>query len=454
MRRTLAGAAIHVTLRRSSIHMSTPDVVSRLRFFICVALPLALSFAATAASPPPALSGSQRDWDARFRAAYARQSDSDAVDALTVIAQRWPQLLSHYADRSVLRVINALAQSPPEQERRLQLLRALYAARWKFDYGVEPSNLWGDLVRMLVDRGEFQEARHVVGRIRAPRAILELRVDKRFDVLRKNNPKAFDVRLAAEQELADWAGAAARFPRELDATAELIYAHLNSGKFEEALSLADATLARIQAGSARALYDDPENALNWIYDYRGRALRALGEWRECELNLKSALAEPEWGRRNVSNAINLASFYVEFNRIDEAVDALGTLPDPHSPVSGYGRMQVMVVSQAIALARKDAVGARTALDYMREHWSDAPETYRDALLRADEIEDAAAFLIERLLDLQTRASALASVQSYPEAPRSPQGEVIAARWARLLTREDVRSAIAQVGRVERSSIPR
>ncbi len=397
----------------------------------------------------------QRDWDARFVAAFQRGADSEAVDALTVIAQRWPATVARYRDRAILRVVNAIGDSPPEEERRLKLLSALYAAQWKFDYGVEPSQLWSSLVRLLVDRGRIDEARAVVTRIRAPRAVLELRVDKRFDVLRAADRRALDVNLAAEQELADWTRAASSFPRRLDATADMLYAHLNSGKFEEALALADATLARVAAAkSASALYDDPGDALNWIYDYRGHALRALGEWQECELNLQSALAEPEHDQRNVSNAINLASFYMEFGRVDEAVAALGSLADPHSPVTGYGRMQVMDVRHAISLARKDVSGAREALDYLREHRRDAAEAFQTALLRENRTDEAAAFLIERLADKSTRTQALASVQSYPDTPQSPAGKVIGARWVQLLSREDVRSAVAAVGRIEHFSIPR
>ena len=51
--------------------------------------------------------------------------------------------------------------------------------------------------------------------------------------------RALDVNLAAEQELADWTRAASSFPRRLDATADMLYAHLNSGKFEEALASFD-----------------------------------------------------------------------------------------------------------------------------------------------------------------------------------------------------------------------
>jgi hypothetical protein len=231
---------------------------------------------------------------------------------------------------------------------------------------------------------------------------------------------------------------------------QFTYSQLAAGLYEDMLKTAADAMSRIQAAPAKEPpYDDMDKVI-WILDNRARALAALQRWSEAEKEVREAADRKEGGDRNVSNIINLAWFYAEAGRSDEA---LATLLDIGQDMSAYGFMQMHGVRYAAALQRGDAQIANESLAYIVEHRNDAMDLWQWTLVRANRLDEAAALLIERLRDPMLRGQALDDLQDYANPPPQAQRAVWNARWIEIRERPDVRRAIDAVGRIEKFGIP-
>jgi len=395
------------------------------------------------------------DLDIRFRSAYVRQANAEAARALAQIAARFPDALSRYPDV----VIGRTAHLPgtgtaAEQAARFELLQKLFALNWKYECGIEPSSLWADLIRELVDHGRVDEAVQVVPHIQSPGQMILLRVDKRFDEVLRRAAPVLSVEGVATANLQNWRQANAKCPRRLNVVNGLLQATFAAGKFEASLSLADEAIARVEAAkSPREAFDDAEAELNWLYDSRARALQALGRWDDAVAALQKSKSLSEHGTPNVSNTINLADLYVMLGRADEALETLAPLVAGQRNASPYGRMQVQWVRYTAAMMKKDDATARKAFEFLRQHRADAPQTFQDALLWANRADEWARCLIERLHDPGDRGEALRHLQIYAEMAEPPMEAQLWKRVRELTDRADVRAAVAEVGTIERFDVP-
>jgi tetratricopeptide (TPR) repeat protein len=330
-----------------------------------------------------------------------------------------------------------------------ELLDALYTAKWKMEYDVEPSIMWRDLAALELDRGNLARAREVVGRVQSPHIVIGMRIDRRFDKLRKTVPQYFDVNAAVEKELASMRSLVHRSPRSLGAVVQLTYSQLGAGLYDDMLKTADDVLRRIENAPAKEPpYDDMDKVI-WIYDNRARALAGLQRWGDAEKEVRAAADRKEDGERNTSNVINLAWFYAEAGRSD---DALATLLDVGG-MSKFGMMQMHGVRYAAALQKNDTEIANESLTYLVEHRNDALDTWQWTLVRANRLDEAAALLIERLRDPVLRGDALYDLQDYSNPPPQAQRALWNDRWRQIRDRPDVRKAIDAVGRIEKFRIP-
>ena len=385
------------------------------------------------------------DWRYRFISAQISGARADAILALTTLARRWPEQLKSFNSRFVHRAVMAERADRASDDARFFLLEALYAAQWKLEYDIEPSAAWADFVRLLLDRGDLGRAASVSASITSPRILLALRVDKRFDAIVRAAPARFDIAAAMAREIGAFQSLAAAWPRQLDLKYELICAYLDAAQNERALAVADAVLSD---ASRETAYDDYADKINWILDSRAMALRRVGRWREALSYLEQAAAHLENGRPNVSNAINLAGLHAQFGRSREALAALGTMAFETEGVSEYGGMQIHHVLLLAAIAGHDTTSMKDALEFMREHQSAASSTYQEALLDANEIEQAADLLIRRLKDPVLRGAALEEMQDYRSGALSPSERTFEARWRQLKARSDVQATLAEFGRIE------
>jgi tetratricopeptide (TPR) repeat protein len=289
-----------------------------------------------------------------------------------------------------------------------------------------------------------------VSRVQSPHVVIGMRIDRRFDPLRESVPKYFDVEAAVKSELAMLRAIVQRSPRSMNAIVELTYSQLGAGLYEETLATTADVLRKIETAPAKEPpYDDMDKVI-WIYDNKARALAATQRWSEAEKEVRAAADRKEDGERNVSNVINLAWFYAEAGRSDEA---LATLLDLGQSMTKYGLMQMHGVRYAAALQKGDAEIANESLTYLVEHRNDSLDMWQRTLVIANRLDEAAALLIERLRDPVLRGAVLNDLQDYADPPPQEQRAVWNARWRQIRDRPDVRKAIEAVGRIEKFRVP-
>jgi beta-barrel assembly-enhancing protease len=383
-----------------------------------------------------------------FRAQFAAQVEAwaDAGLAIATIAKRWPTDLAKVNNELVGRTAFMMKKDSRLGAERQDLLNALFAAHYTNEWGTEPSSYWKDLIVDALARNDLALARDFSARITDAETLIALHIDKRFDALVEAEPRGFEVRPAAEREVKRLRNVVDQNPRSLGALVQYGYAMLEVGQFAELVKLSDKTISRAENASIKSPpYDDASEQLNWIYDNKFRALRALGRWDEALAVLESGRMKRERGSGNVSQAINLGGFYIELGRPDEALKSLDGIDWAHS-LSGYGRMQLQHVRYCAYLQLHSANEADKVFAYLRENKDDAPDTWQDVMLDSGDMDGAAALLISRLHDVKERDAALASVQMYSKIIEPPKTAEARKRRDVLLARDDVRAAIDAVGR--------
>ncbi len=90
------------------------------------------------------------------------------------------------------------------------------------------------LTRDLAERGETARAllvaSHIDAPLDAPRPLLAMRIDKRFDALVLKNPRIFDIHAAAAREVADYRIAVPLNPPSLGVVVGLASAYIDAGR--------------------------------------------------------------------------------------------------------------------------------------------------------------------------------------------------------------------------------
>ncbi len=393
------------------------------------------------------------DWAGRFTAAYWAQNWVDAGHSLVMLAKHWPQRLQDIDDGYVTGTAHEL-DTVTDADSRIELLEALFDADYNLANGHQPSHLWRDLSVALLAAGRTERARLAAARITYPLTLVSLRVDRRYADIVSALPQHFDIDRAIAEDREQAAADMRARPRSLEAVMGYTYALLGSGRATEVLRVAEEALARIaRAAPDTAPYDDVEEYRPWIMNNRTIALQNLGRRDEALAQLERASTLDENGSTNVSQAINLASFYLALGRPQDAIDAMDRI-DWARDMSGYGKMQMQGVRHDAlrALGRKEE--AAQALMYLRDHQRDDPDSYFYALLDEGDLDAASAQLVARLEDPYQRNDALLGVQRYLETPMTGIEREIERRRQAVLDRPGVREAIEKVGLRERFNIVR
>ena len=406
-----------------------------------------LSIRASAMTPLEA-----KDWDLRFLLACRLGNRADAAIALTRIAEQWPAMLSGYSQQTVFWTVYPSSQKDKIEDDLLSLRLALYRASWTLDFGVAPAELWAGLAADLALRGKQNAALEIVAHSNAPRELLSMRIDKRFDSFIRRRPELFDVALAAKRRIEDWEAAVKTHPRALQAVIELTYAYLDAGRYEDTLTLTESIIERINRAETFAKeFDDEPTTYNWLLDNHARALLALGRWDEARAEFRSAATRKENGSANMSNAINFASALTDHGSGDEAMAILNSVPT--EKLSTYGKMQWHRTRLQAAVTRNDEALLNDSLTYLKRHAKDSRSTYLLALVRANRLETAAHYLIRRLLDIDSRSWALQLVQNYSDSPAPQELQQQRNNLQKVVLRPDVQYAISEVGHIEQVPLP-
>jgi tetratricopeptide (TPR) repeat protein len=408
----------------------------------------AYEYLVIATSAPAAIAD---DWLRRARTGLILEKWQDAALSLITVARKWPKTLSGDAFnyRMISMATHALGRDPGMRAQRTELLDVLFTAGYQAEYEFEPSHLWVILATDAVERRDYSRAREISRRITAHATWISMRIDKRFDVLVKLEPRLFDIRAAALREAKQLKQAVHVNPNRLGPLVWYGEVLLALGRFDELIALAERAITRVEgAPQDSPPYEDQDRQLNWVYNLKSTALTALGRWEEA------AEVLVEWRRsgRNhedtVSQAINLGVLYNEMGRPDDALQAVHGI-DWSGDISPYGRVQLQYVRFQAYLQKGNEAETRDILTWMRDHQDDAIATVQATLLEVGDVEGAAELFKKRLRDADERADALSEVQQYAQASRTARREQLNALGEVLLARADVVAAIAEVGRREK-----
>lgn len=363
-----------------------------------------------------------------------------AATHLLHLLARWPHTVENLSQRHISMVEHELEHASPL---RLALLQRLFELEWSRE-GLGASHLWHELAVLLVDMGETGAASAAINGIRTPQEVVKLRVDRRFDALVDRDAPRFDVQNVAAARARELRVKAMLEPERLDVLMELTYALLAIDRSDEVLTMSDAALALIETlGPGQTLFEDVGDRI-WLMNNRAIALRRMGRIDEALEQMLVARGLEEDGQPNVSQALNLGSFYCGLGRPGHALDAIA----PVGMMSGYGRMVQMAVKHCAARQKGDLEAGEEALAYLRDHRRDAHGIYVDALLEAGRMDEAAAAVIGLLEDAGTRADALFDAQDFLRPDPLPGDAMRSGRQADLYRRRDVRDAVTRVGRIE------
>jgi len=430
--------------------LSAPRGLSPYEYYFCERL-LALAFLDLGDHPAalaPARFASQTqwadstDWVLRVRAAAWTDDYDDASASIVVLARKWPDKLNEVADTTIGHVTAHAAEAVSE-DRAYALFQALDAAKWA------PNNrfltldeLYLEMTRYALERGEMQKAKTFALRVDAADMIVAIRADKRFDAVVAGAPDHFDVAKALDRNLAKARADAAAEPDKLQGAVQLAATLNTLGREGEALSTVDAALARIRAGHS---FSDQDEKISWAYDTRAVALIGLGRRNEAARAMAKGALFEENGEPNVSQAINLADVYNGMGRPRDALASVARI-ELNYP-SPYGRMALQSARVCSYAQLGESKKVAPLLVYLKAHAADGEKPLLSALMCARDFDGAAALVTAGLDDPAKRGKMLAGLQHYLPRPE-PFAPDYASRMAALCARPDIRAKIAEFGRVE------
>jgi tetratricopeptide (TPR) repeat protein len=405
--------------------------------------PRALALSRRACASP---AGDARDWFTRLRAANSVPEPTDAILALTILAERWPQVLARLPDyEPIVQVMGNDLQAGASDAQRYELLAALHKIKF-LDEPRGSGEWWREFALLQLARGERLSAVQTLARITDPYVIISIEADRRFDAIRGEPGALAAVPEAAEESVQAELRYAQLSPERLEPMNQLAEILINCSRLQQALSVTDAAIEQ-QDEHGGSAWSDYETQYEWILINRANALFSLGRYQAALAQMEAASRLHEQPAANVSATINLADMYNQLGETQRAADTLQRVSA--ADVTPYGRMQLEIEKLSVALARHDEPAGSRALDYLRAHRDDAISTYQEALLAAGRDAEGAALLIARLREPRLRSDALLAVQVYAVDAQPAAVLQERARWHALVNRVDVQQAISSVGRVAR-----
>jgi len=391
-------------------------------------------------------------WLTRARLASWVDAWGDSGVAIRTVAKNWPESLAELSDETVQWTVLQMGRDQKLAAERLELLNALFDAKFQLEWHIEPTDLWRELVLQALERKDMARARAVLKRIESPGSLVRMRIDRRFDAIVQAESGAFDVAAASQAECRKLRHEMGANPTKLGPVVQYMYSLFTVGEYAEVSSLADRILAQnAKASKEKPAFDDVADKLNWIYDLKSQALRGLGRWDEALVIQEEARRQRETSTDKVSQAINLGGSYLLRHRPEDALTSLEGI-DWARDLSGYGRMQLQHVRLRAYLQLGKREEAEKVFAYLRENKIDAPDSWQEAMLDWGDMDGAAALYIARLRDPEDRASALYAAQTFKPVPRMPGELESIERWRKMLARPDVTAAINEVGRREQHPI--
>jgi tetratricopeptide (TPR) repeat protein len=380
-------------------------------------------------------------------AEYLKRYDL-SLDAYLEFIARWPELADQSDTQHIISLYRAFSDRPEQQ---IRLLQAVFDAR--FDDPVRNiTDMWYELARLHLDRGDLDKARAAAKRVNHPNSVVQMRIDRRFDPIVDRTAYGFDVSLEAQRSLDTMRGKAEARPRDLAVWVELTDAMLDANQNEEIIALTTKLLDSNEGGpdsNVKVVKFENFGKRIWLLNNRALALYRLGRADDAVDDLKRAIASDSDGEgQNVNQTLNLGLLQCYSGYPQEAVERVAAVQN----LSTHGKNVRALVHLCAATQRGDRKGIARALRVMRAHADESPSFHLEGLLWAGRLEEAERVYLRLLDDPSERAGALILAQTFRTAPHKPGARVYEDMRRALLARPAVRSAIDKVGRVEQFDI--
>lgn len=365
-----------------------------------------------------------------------------AAETLELIAASDPRGLAQIPSEVVFNVRRGIAK---DETRAFNLDYALVTAGWQpADAAIGDTDwLRLKLVTGLAARDRIEDAGPIVEQILSPVVLIHLGIDKRFAPLWP----LIEARLGPAADTADAAYVAAtkaRFDKAPDSlVARLGYASaLNIASREaEAITIADVakTPAELAALSEREL---------GLVDLHATLLGDTGRIDEALARFAALNASPIEGHPGLINTIiDQALFAVSVGRPKAALAAADFADTKAGFANDYGKLYI-AQARACALAqlgRADDAAAAAAALLAAPATNDA--AYLDAMICLGKLDAAAAAIVRRLGNPETRATMLFALQPFLIADHPKlRGADERAALRTLKGRADVKAAFLKAGR--------
>jgi tetratricopeptide (TPR) repeat protein len=385
-------------------------------------------------------------WVPRFKFAEAlAANDGDAtLAAFDGAAAQDPGFVRSLTPLAVSKLFWLAGQTTDPDEAELRIHRSLADGGFRSGSTSEDGRLATIHVRMLLHRGDIAGARARLPEHLIPQLVLLLRTSALFAPLR-GDPEIeakLDYRKSAEQEVAIGVAEWEARPAEAAPLVAAMTALRALGRPREAMQLGERGLAAVEAAPQRNADESRRLILNQLaYSHY-----QLNEPQLARGFLERAAGSSEYGTPNVSQVINWANALVFESRPEEALRVLERLGRA-SPAGTMvaGAVRVCAYEQLGRVADRDA-----ALAEMRKNEDDDASALSQALLCANQLDDAAALMVRRLSNDDQREPAFTT---FHETQSSPVEELdfarlMHARARKMRDQPEVRRALEAVGTPE------
>jgi tetratricopeptide (TPR) repeat protein len=276
--------------------------------------------------------------------------------------------------------------------------------------------------------------------------LVKARSDRRFASLwtQKDFDDITNPHEIAARDLAHKAEMAKRFPNIAMVMMRYASALRAVGESEKAVAVAREALANPELTSTNK-ERELEDKL-WLRNELVYALKDLGRTEEMFSEMQPILKLDETkSAAMVAQLINFGEIMSEFDR---GAEGLKTAQRAWNIASPLGKMFVHMVDVCVN-AETDKAAAEKALSLLRKEQSENYAAMTEALLCMDKTDDVAALLKKRLASPELRSAVLSAAQTYKQPTFvTPTRRKLMDRYAKVLARSDVQSAIKKYGRLE------
>ncbi len=390
-------------------------------------------------------------WLVRIRSAAMLDRSDEMVEAVESLVTARPKTLNIVPPSQVSQFLRKrIAEGRTDLVWRFlsDLEKADYAPDWPSQSADE---LWLMGARLAADGGDQALAGRFVARLSNVRYLIAAKLDARFAQHVAAAPAQFDLKAAAERQLARDRSWMLGHPDRLDGVLAVVTDLRGLERFDEAGVLIQAARARAALSTPGApAFKDGDQQMRWLLEMQAMVTAETGGAPDVVNSQLAAIAlAPDGKPRATGQGLDYAIYLVDAGRPADAIRLLEGF-DNAPGLNDKGR-SVMHMARACADARLDRDDdLKAELGYLSQHDTDDPDALTHALLCANDLNAVAIRLIRALKDSGARESVLVSLCQF-DVPAPPQAwsATLAGRVATVIARQEVSDAIAAAGHRER-----